>query len=72
MVVVWVPAQLRDVTQGRQTVTVPGATVRQVIEELERLYSGVRDRLIDGDVNEIAFGLKRTSGCSGSSSHGCR
>ncbi len=46
---VWIPSLLRDLTQGRETVTVPGSRVRQVIEELERLYPGVRDRLCDAN-----------------------
>jgi molybdopterin converting factor small subunit len=47
MPVVWIPALLRDLTGGQQTVTVPGATVGQVIDELERYYPGVKDRLCD-------------------------
>jgi molybdopterin synthase sulfur carrier subunit len=46
---VWIPAPLRGLTNGRETVTVPGATVREVIGELERLHPGLRARLCDGD-----------------------
>ena len=46
---VWIPALLRDVTGGAETVIVPGASVRQVIEELERLHPGARARLCEGD-----------------------
>ncbi len=49
MATVWIPSLLRDLTGGRETVTVPGASVRQVIDELDRLHPGVRDRLCDGD-----------------------
>jgi molybdopterin synthase sulfur carrier subunit len=49
MATVWIPSLLRGLTQGRETVTVPGATVRQVIEELERLFPGLRDRLCDAN-----------------------
>ena len=49
MAVVWVPALLRDLTGGRETVTVPGATVGDVVEALDRLHPGVRGRLCDGD-----------------------
>jgi molybdopterin converting factor small subunit len=45
MPVVWIPALLRDLTGGQQTVTVPGATVGQVVDELERRHPGVKDRL---------------------------
>ncbi len=46
---VWIPSLLRDVTGGRETVTVPGASVRQLIDELDRLHPGARARLCDGD-----------------------
>jgi sulfur-carrier protein len=49
MATVWIPALLRDLTGGRETVTVAGNTVREVVEALERLYPGVRARLCDGD-----------------------
>jgi sulfur-carrier protein len=47
---VWIPSLLRDVTGGQETVTVPGASVREVIDELDRLHPGARARLCDGDV----------------------
>jgi molybdopterin synthase sulfur carrier subunit len=46
---VWIPSLLRDITGGAETVTVPGASVGQVIDELDRLHPGARDRLCDGD-----------------------
>jgi molybdopterin synthase sulfur carrier subunit len=46
---VWIPSLLRDLTGGRDTVDVPGARVREVVEELDRLYPGVKDRLCDAD-----------------------
>ena len=55
MPVVWIPSLLRELTGGRDTVTVPGATVRQVIEELERLHPGLRERLCEG--GELRPGL---------------
>jgi molybdopterin synthase sulfur carrier subunit len=48
MPTVWIPAQLRSLTGGQQTVAVGGRTVRQVIDELDRLYPGVKDRLCEG------------------------
>jgi len=47
---VWIPSLLRDVTGGADSVIVPGSSVRQVIEELDRLHPGARSRLCDGDV----------------------
>jgi molybdopterin synthase sulfur carrier subunit len=48
-VVVWVPSLLRDLTGGRETVRVSGSTVRQVLEALDGLYPGFKDRLCDAN-----------------------
>ena len=45
---VHIPAMLRELTGGRSTVEAAGATVREVIEDLERQWPGIRDRLTDG------------------------
>ena len=45
---VHIPAMLRELTGGRATVEAAGATVREIIEDLERRWPGIRDRLIDG------------------------
>jgi sulfur-carrier protein len=45
MAQVWIPPLLRDLTQGRETVTVPGANVGQTIDALEQQFPGIRDRL---------------------------
>jgi len=55
MACVWIPAPMRDLTGGRETVTVPGARVGQLVEELERLHPGIRDRLCVG--GELRAGL---------------
>jgi molybdopterin synthase sulfur carrier subunit len=47
--VVWIPPLLRDLTAGQETVSVPGATVRQLVDALDRLYPGIRDRLCDAN-----------------------
>lgn len=49
MPTVWIPAPLRDLTGGQQKLTVRGATVRQVIDELEQRFPGIRARLCDGN-----------------------
>jgi sulfur-carrier protein len=48
MPVVYIPSLMRGLTQGRTKVEVDGRTVGAVIEELDRLYPGVRARLVDG------------------------
>ncbi len=49
MAVIWIPSLLRDVTGGHETVRVPGATVREVIEQLEKAYPGIKARLCDAN-----------------------
>jgi molybdopterin synthase sulfur carrier subunit len=50
MALVFIPPLLRDLTGGRDNMSAPGATVRQVIDSLERLHPGIRQRLCPGDV----------------------
>lgn len=42
-----IPTPLRTLTGGSDEVTAAGATVAEVIEDLERKYPGLRDRLLD-------------------------
>jgi len=49
MAIVWIPSLLRDLTHGRENVTVPGATVRQIIDNLDAHYPGIKPRLCDDD-----------------------
>jgi molybdopterin converting factor small subunit len=49
MAVIWIPALLRDLTAGKDRVTVSGRTLRQAIDELEATYPGIKERLLDGD-----------------------
>jgi len=47
--VVWIPSLLRELTNGQKSLSINGDTVRQVIENLERKYPGIKGRLCDGD-----------------------
>ena len=49
MAVVWVPSLLQGFTGGASTVTVPGATLREVIDNIEPRYPGLKDRLLDDE-----------------------
>lgn len=42
-----VPTPLRTLTAGKDEVDATGATVRQIIDDLERNYPGIKDRLCD-------------------------
>jgi len=46
---VWIPSLLRDLTNGQRSFSVEGATVRDVIENLESLHPGIKARLCDED-----------------------
>ena len=45
---VWIPALLRPLTGGQETVRVTGTTVGEVIAALDALHPGVEARLCDG------------------------
>jgi sulfur-carrier protein len=44
---VLVPSQLRDYTGGRAHVEARGATLAELLADLERRYPGIRFRMID-------------------------
>lgn len=46
-VTVKIPTQLRTLTDGTAEVEASGATVSEVIEDLESRHPGMRDRLLD-------------------------
>jgi sulfur-carrier protein len=46
-ITVRIPTPLRTLTAGEESVTVSGATVREVIENLEQNHPGMRERLLD-------------------------
>lgn len=49
MPVVGIPSLLRELTNGEGSVSVEGDTVRDIIENLDILYPGIKDRLCDGE-----------------------
>ena len=49
MPTVFIPPQLRTLTGGADRVAAAGTSVRRVIEDLERQYPGIRERLCDAD-----------------------
>src|SRR5438309_168473 len=48
MATVWIPSLLRNLTQGRETIQVAGASVRQIIDNLDVNFPGIKERLCDG------------------------
>ncbi len=57
MAVIWIPPQLRHLTDETDQVVVPGTTLRQVIDGLEALYPGVKEWLLDEGEERIQPGL---------------
>lgn len=47
-VLVRIPTPLRTVTKGAAEVQAAGATVADIIDDLERQFPGMRDRLLEG------------------------
>ena len=49
MPIAWIPSLLRDLTGGQKSIPVDGNTIRDLIENLEVLYPGIKERLCDED-----------------------
>ena len=49
MPTLFIPAPIRDLTGGKASVAVAGSSVREAIESLEAEYSGVKERLCEGE-----------------------
>jgi len=47
--VVGIPSLLRDLTNGERSLAVEGVTIRDVIDNLDRIYPGIKDRLCEDD-----------------------
>ena len=47
MATVFIPSLMRNLTGDRETVVVPGGTVREVINNLEAEHPGMKDQLVD-------------------------
>lgn len=48
MPVVWIPSLLQGFTGGEDQVEVSGATVGEIIDNLEARFPGVKERLVGG------------------------
>lgn len=47
MATVRIPTPLRKLTNGQEEVSVPGATIGQLIASLEQQYPGIKERICD-------------------------
>lgn len=55
MAMVRIPSPLRRLVGNQRAVPAEGATLADVIADLERRYPGIRARLVDGDGNLLSF-----------------
>jgi sulfur-carrier protein len=45
---VWIPSLLQNLTDGEEKVVVSGATVGEIIDNLEARFPGLKERLVQG------------------------
>ena len=50
MPAVYIPTMLQSVSGGVKRVDIQASTMRQVVDELERLYPGMKERLVEDGV----------------------
>ena len=49
MAKVYVPSLMQQITNGQQQIVVSGSTVRQIVNNLEEIYPGIKDRLAENN-----------------------
>ncbi|MBC8281915.1 MAG: MoaD/ThiS family protein [Chloroflexi bacterium] len=49
MATIFIPTMLQKLTDGTKTLEMDANNVRQVVDELEKLYPGIEDRLMEAD-----------------------
>ena len=49
MPIVWIPSLYRDLTGGKDKIQISGTTIREVIDNLNILYPGIKERLCKSD-----------------------
>lgn len=47
MATVFIPSLMQKLTDDKATVTVAGSSVREIINNLEEMYPGIKERLVD-------------------------
>ena len=49
MATVYIPSLMQKLTGGQQQVVVSGSSVRQIVNNLEEEYPGIKERLLDNN-----------------------
>jgi molybdopterin synthase sulfur carrier subunit len=57
MAEVWIPPRMQTFTGGKERVQVPGSTVRQLVNNLEQEFPGIKDVLYDEEEDNIMAGI---------------
>ncbi|MCI0526815.1 MAG: MoaD/ThiS family protein [Nitrospira sp.] len=47
MATVWIPSLMRSLTNGAEKVTMSGTTLGEVLDNLDKAYPGLKDRLFE-------------------------
>lgn len=54
---VWIPTQMLSLTGGKKQTRVPGNTIRQVVNNLELEFPGIKARLYDDEEDTLLSGI---------------
>ena len=54
---VWIPPRLQNITGGKDRVMIPGSTVRQLVNNLEKEFPGIKENLYDEELDDLMPGL---------------
>lgn len=54
---VWIPTQMLSLTGGKKQIRVPGNTIRQVVNSLEKAFPGIKARLYDEEEDDLLSGI---------------
>ena len=54
---VWIPTQMLSLTGGKKTTRVAGTTIRQVVNNLEKQFPGIKARLYDEEEDDLLPGI---------------
>ncbi len=54
---VWIPPRMQTLTGGKQQVQVAGRTVRQVMNNLDQEFPGIKEYLYDAEEDDLVAGI---------------
>ena len=55
MAKVFIPFSMRKLVDGQSRLDIPGATLRELIDNLEEQYPGTKDRLVEDDALKVGL-----------------